>query len=78
MKQIYIQALGGRLQVHVSNEGGTTPRSTRYGRELSFRNGDKMMSVDIRTTPAFRAGAPQLLFEGHYSGGGVFDHLSAS
>jgi len=50
----------------VSNGGGTMPRWARTGRELFYRNGDKMMAVDIQTTPAFRAGAPQLLFEGHY------------
>ena len=69
MKQIYIQALGGRLQVHVSNEGGTTPRWARNGQELFYGNGDKMMAVDVQTTPAFRVGAPRLLFEGHYSAG---------
>jgi eukaryotic-like serine/threonine-protein kinase len=67
---------GGK--VHVSNEGGTTPRWARNGRELFYRNGDKMMAVDIPMTPAFRAGTPKLLFEGHYFGGGVFDHLGAS
>jgi Tol biopolymer transport system component len=63
---------GGK--VHVSNEGGTTPRWARNGRELFYRNGDKMMAVDIQTAPAFRAGAPQLLFEGHYFEGRLFSY----
>ena len=69
---------GGK--VHLSNEGGTTPRWSRNGRELFYRNGDKMMAVDIQTTPAFRAGAPKLLFEGHYFEGRAFsmDQYSVS
>ena len=55
---------GGK--VPISNEGGTEPRWARNGRELFYRNGDKMMAVDIQTAPAFRAGAPRLQFEGHY------------
>ena len=55
---------GGK--VHVSNEGGTDPRWARNGRELFYRNGNKMMATDIQTTPSFRAGAPHFLFEGHY------------
>jgi hypothetical protein len=39
---------------------------SRDGRELFYVNGDKMMVVDITTTPAFRAGTPRLLFEGRY------------
>ena len=33
------------------------------GRELFYRNGDKMMAVPIETSPVFRAGAPKELFE---------------
>ena len=36
------------------------------GRELFYRNGDKMMAVDIATQPGFSAGTPRMLFEGHY------------
>jgi len=36
------------------------------GRELFYRNGDKMMAVDIATQPSFSAGKPKVLFEGHY------------
>jgi Tol biopolymer transport system component len=54
---------------HVSNEGGTEPRWARSGHELFYRNGDKMMAVDVQTTPAFRVGAPRLLFELHYGAG---------
>ena len=55
---------GGRSQI--STDGGTEPVWSRDGRELFYVNGDKMMAVEITTTPAFRAGAPRLLFEGRY------------
>jgi len=60
---------GGK--VPVSNEGGTEPRWVRNGRELFYRNGDKMMAVDIQTSPAFRVGVPKSLFELHY--GAAYD-----
>jgi len=33
---------------------------------LFYRNGDKMMAVDIATQPGFTAGKPRMLFEGQY------------
>ena len=36
------------------------------GRELFYRNGDKMMSVEITTRPGFAAGTLKMLFEGPY------------
>ena len=36
------------------------------GRELFYRNGNRMMAVEITTQPAFSAGTPKLLFEGNY------------
>ena len=36
------------------------------GRELFYRNGDKMMTVDISTQPGFAASTPRMLFEGRY------------
>jgi Tol biopolymer transport system component len=52
---------GGKSQI--STDGGTQPRWNHSGRELFFRNGDKMMAVDVETGAAFRAGAPYMLFE---------------
>ena len=68
----------GRLEVFVrpypgpgpkwqlSAEGGIQPRWSRTGRELFYRNGDKMMVVEVETKPAFSAGRPRRLFEGQY------------
>jgi eukaryotic-like serine/threonine-protein kinase len=68
--QVYVQAFPGPgPKIQVSSDGGTDPVWKRTGRELYFRNGDKMMAVAVSTTPAFAAGHPQILWEGHYSHG---------
>lgn len=65
--EIYVQPYpgpGGKWLI--STEGGTEPVWNRNGRELFYRNGDKMMAVEISTLPGFAAGKPRQLFEGHY------------
>ncbi len=57
---------GGQRQI--STEGGREPVWNSNGRGIFYRNGDKMMAVDITTEPAFRAGTPRLLFEAGYEG----------
>ena len=47
----------------ISTESGTHPVWAKNGRELFYRNGAKIMVVDVTTQPAFRAGTPRLLFE---------------
>jgi Tol biopolymer transport system component len=65
--EIYVQEYPGPgAKQQVSIEGGTEPVWARSGRELFYRNGDKMMAVEIRTSPAFQAAKPHLLFEGEY------------
>ncbi|MGE5717438.1 MAG: TolB family protein, partial [Acidobacteriota bacterium] len=58
---------GGKWQI--SNEGGSEPRWSPNGRELYYRDGDKMMVAEVETKSTFRAGRPRMLFEGHYLGG---------
>jgi hypothetical protein len=51
----------------ISTDGGTNPRWSRSGWELFYRSGNlgnKMIAVDIQTTPVFRASSPRMLFEG--------------
>ena len=55
---------GGRH--HISTDGGASPAWAPSGRELFYRNGQKMMAVDIQTDPTFVAGRPRMLFEGPY------------
>ncbi len=65
--EIYVQPYpgpGGKWQI--STEGGREPIWNRNGRELFYRNGNKMMSADIATRPSFAAGTPKMLFEGQY------------
>ncbi len=66
--EIYVQpfpALGDKWLV--SAGGGEEPRWARDGRQLFYRQADKMMAVDVQTTPAFKAHVPRLLFEGIYA-----------
>jgi dipeptidyl aminopeptidase/acylaminoacyl peptidase len=65
-QEIYVQpfpATGAKWLI--STEGGEEAVWARSG-ELFYRNGDKMMAVDITTDPTFTAGTPKLLFEGVY------------
>jgi serine/threonine-protein kinase len=50
----------------ISTEGGTQPRWAGNGRELFYRNGNKMLAVSIDTRNGFGASQPKLLFEGAY------------
>jgi len=66
-QEIYVLSYpdpGGKWQI--STEGGREPVWNRNGRELFYRNGDKMMTVDIATQPGFAADKPRVLFEGRY------------
>jgi serine/threonine-protein kinase len=47
----------------VSSGGGSHPVWAKNGRELFYFNGDKLMTVDVTTGAAFRAGKPALLFQ---------------
>ena len=63
--EVYVQPYpgpGGKWQV--STEGGTEPVWARSGRELFYRNGDKMMVVEVATQSTFSPGSPKLVFEG--------------
>ncbi len=65
--EIYVQPYpgpGGKWLI--STEGGTEPVWNPNGRELFYRSGDRMMTVEIKTQPGFSAGKPKVLFEGQY------------
>ena len=65
--EVYVQPYpgpGGKWQI--STDGGMDVRWSVNGRELIYRNGDKMMAVDITTQLASLAGRPKVLFEGPY------------
>ncbi|MGH9669756.1 MAG: protein kinase domain-containing protein [Terriglobales bacterium] len=65
--EVYVQALegaGGKYQV--SSQGGFGALWARSGRELFYRNDNKVMAVAVTTHPGFSASSPRLLFEGLY------------
>ncbi len=66
--EVYVQPYpgpGGKYQI--STDGGTEPVWNPNGRELFYRNGDKMMAVEVSMAPTFSSAKTTMLFEGHYS-----------
>jgi Tol biopolymer transport system component len=58
----------------ISTEGGQYSRWAHNGREIFFFSGDQLMSVDVETQPAFKAGTPRALFRTTgYLGAGNYD-----
>jgi serine/threonine-protein kinase len=60
--EVYLQPFpnGGR-QTRISRDGGTEPLWARNGHELFFREGDKLMAVEVSAGVA--KGRPEALFE---------------
>jgi len=68
--EVYVQTFppgGGKWQI--STDGGQEPAWAHRGGEMFYRQGDRMMSVEVTTKPAFAAGRPRLLFERRFSPG---------
>ena len=66
-KEIYVASFpdaGKKWQISIG--GGTEPLWGRNGRELFYRDGDKMMAADVTTKPPFAAGKPKPLFKGNF------------
>ena len=66
--EVYVQSfpsLGAKWKI--STEGGSEPLWAPTGRELFYRNGDKMMAVSLETRPAFAVSKSRLLFEAPYA-----------
>jgi hypothetical protein len=66
-EEVYVRPFpgpGGKWQI--STEGGSEPHWSPSGRELFYRQEDKMMIVDVETKPTFRPGRPRTLFEGRF------------
>jgi hypothetical protein len=67
--EIYVQPFPGPgPRQPISTGGGQWPLWSRQGGELFFTTLDRLMAVDITTTPAFSAGAPRVVLEGRYRG----------
>jgi Tol biopolymer transport system component/tRNA A-37 threonylcarbamoyl transferase component Bud32 len=66
-REVYVQPFPGPgAKYPISSEGATEPAWARNGRELFFRNGEKMMAVAVASQSGFRAEKPRLLFTGPY------------
>jgi len=69
--EVYVQPFPGMVRKYqVSHGGGVEPRWSRDGREIFWRGGGKVMSVDVALEPTFRVGAPKALFDDSF---GRFD-----
>jgi len=65
--EVFVQPYPGPgTRVQISADGGIEPLWSRDGRELFYRNGERMMAVDVTTAPTFRAGTPRVLSEGRF------------
>jgi len=68
--EVFVQPWPGPgPKIQISSEGGDDPIWTRDGKELFYRNGDKMMVVAVSLAGGFRAAKPRVLWEGKYSHG---------
>jgi serine/threonine-protein kinase len=61
--EVYVQPFPdlGRKWL-ISTEGGEEPLWARDGRELFYRDGDKVMAVTVETEPIFAAERPSMVF----------------
>jgi dipeptidyl aminopeptidase/acylaminoacyl peptidase len=68
--EIYVQPYPGPgTRTVISTAGGYGPVWSRDGKELFYRNGDRMMTVTVETEPQFSrfvASVPAILFEGEF------------
>jgi len=53
----------------ISTQGGTQPLWNPSGKEIFYRSGDKMMAVEVTTTPQVTLSTPRVLFEQRYAYG---------
>jgi serine/threonine-protein kinase len=66
--QVYLRPYPGPgPQVPVSNDGGTEPVWSRDGRDLFYRDGDRLMAVSVEPGPAASLGRPRVVFEQPYA-----------
>jgi Tol biopolymer transport system component len=69
--QVYLRSFpDGDRRLQVSTGGGTQPSLSANGKEVFYRNGNRMMAVEVKTTASgVELSQPRLLFERPYSYG---------
>ncbi len=66
--EVYVRPFSGPdRRWQVSTEGGTQAVWNPNGRELFYRNGNKMMAVDVTSNSDLKLSSPHLLFEQRYA-----------
>ena len=69
--EVYVESVSGSgARWQVSTSGGDQPRWSRNSNEIFYRNGTRMMSVAVQTSP-FAAGKAVQLFDVDYDRGGA-------
>jgi serine/threonine-protein kinase len=65
--EVYVRsASGDGGKTTVSTEGGSEPMWAAGGREIFYRNGDRLMIAAVETVPALHVGRPGALFQVAY------------
>ncbi len=67
--EVYVKEFPNGAKIQISNDGGNDPVWRRDGRELFYRNGDRMIAVPVSAGDRFDAGRPRELWRGPYSHG---------
>ncbi len=66
-REIYVRELAGSGRTwQISGDGGREPKWARSGRELFYRQENRLMVVPISMRPTFSAQKPKLLFEARF------------
>ena len=68
--EVYAMAYPGPgPKIQISIDGGTDPVWRRDGKEFYYRNGDRMMAVDVASGRTLTVSKPKVLWEGRYLAG---------
>jgi Tol biopolymer transport system component len=68
--EVYLRPYPGPdRKIQVSTQGGTHPKWNRNGKELFYRVGNKLMVVNVSTSPDLTLSQPRVLFEQRYAFG---------
>ncbi len=62
--EVYVQSYPpGNGKWQISTDGGAQPMWAPSGREMFYKNGNRMMVVDVELGTSFKASTPRVLFE---------------
>ena len=66
LNQVYVSPFPEPAPKKISTGGGYNPLWSPGGKEIFYRNGDKMIAVTIETEPEIKVSNSEVLFEGQY------------